>query len=60
MNSDEIKRTLKMRSRRCEKTITMGCRCSGYCSHGVVHPAARRPANKVIFAIISSLSPKAT
>ena len=29
MNSDEIKRTLKMRSRRCEKTITMECRCSG-------------------------------
>ena len=31
-----------------------------YSSHGVVHPAARRPANKVTFAIISSPSPKAT
>jgi len=31
-----------------------------YSSHGVVHPAARHPANKVTFAIISSPSPKAT
>jgi len=31
-----------------------------YSSHGVVHPAARNPANKVTFAIISSPSPKAT
>ena len=33
---------------------------SCYSSHGVVHPAARRPANKVTFTIISSPSPKAT
>lgn len=29
--------------------------CSGHCSYGVVHPAARCPANKVTY---SELKPK--